>query len=305
MQREFAKDTGQGNFLRRKTMENLRDEIREVIERFDPEFLYFIDDSFLARPRKDNFAFCDMYEEFKRPFWFNTRPENCDLEVMKRLNEVGVYRISFGIECGNDEYRRKVLRRYVDNDKIIESFETIRETGVPFSINLIIGFPGETRELIMDTVELARSIRGYDSITVSIFTPYHGTRLRTVAETNGWMDPKIITKHTTSSSLLRMPPPYVSSVDIDGLMRVLPHYCYFPKSEWDEIRRAETDDEIGNEILARYHGIYQDDFLQLTQDDKKATLVEGGTGCRVNPKDSFRVSPSRLGTEQYMALTVD
>jgi anaerobic magnesium-protoporphyrin IX monomethyl ester cyclase len=305
MQREFAKDAGQGNFLRRKTMENLRDELREVIDHYDPEFLYFIDDSFLARPRKEIFAFCDMYEEFGRPFWFNTRPENCDADIMKRLKEIGVYRISFGVECGNDEYRRKVLRRYVSNEKIIKSFDTISDSGVSFSVNLIIGFPGETRDLIMDTVELARSIRGYDTITVSIFTPYHGTRLRSVAEANNWMDPGIITKHTTSSSILRMPPPYVSADDIDGLMRVLPLYCYFPKSDWDDIRRAETNDKLGNEILARYQDAYQDEFLKLTQDDKKATLVEGGTGCRVNPKDAFRVSPSRLGNEQYMALTVD
>ena len=101
----------------------------------------------------------------------------------------------------------------------------------------------------METVELVRAIGGYDSLTVSIFTPYHGTELREVALKNNWLDPERMTVHFTSSSILDMPPPYVSAKDIDGLIRVIPLYCYFPKSEWDQIRRAENDDERGNEIL--------------------------------------------------------
>ena len=302
MQRGFSKETEQGNFLRRKTLKNLRDELDEIIERYDPEFLYFVDDSFLARPRKEIFDFCDMYEDIGLPFWFNTRPENCDTEVLQRLKDVGAYRISFGLECGNEEYRRKVLRRYVANTKVIESFEKIKKSGVNFSVNLIIGFPGETRELIMDTIELVRCIDGFDTITVSIFTPYHGTHLRKVAVANGWLDPRIITKHTTSSSLLNMPPPYLSADDIDGLMRVLPFYCYFPKDEWEAIRRAETADAEGNRLLAEFQNRYQDAFLGMTQEEKQHKLIEGGSGCRTNPKDSFRVSPSRLTDEQMVAL---
>ena len=49
------------------------------------------------------------------------------------------------------------------------------------SVNLIIGFPGETRNLVMETVELVKCIKGYDTITVSIFTPYRGTVLQKIA----------------------------------------------------------------------------------------------------------------------------
>ena len=76
------------SFLRRKTMEKVRSEIINLREKYNPTFLYFIDDSFLARPKNEIFAFCDMYEEFKIPFWFNTRPENCKEDVLKRLKEV-------------------------------------------------------------------------------------------------------------------------------------------------------------------------------------------------------------------------
>ncbi len=302
MQVDQANDSNLGSFPRRKPIPAVREQIVDLVTRFNPEFLYFVDDSFLARPKKEIFEFCDMYEEFKIPFWFNTRPENCKLPEMKRLKEVGSYRISFGIECGNEQYRKKVLLRQVTNQQIVDAFSIIEQSDIPFSVNLIIGFPGETRELVMDTVELVRSVSGYDTLTVSIFTPYHGTRLRDVAVRNGWLDSRTITEHTTSSSLLRMPPPYLSTQEIDGLMRVLPLYCYYPKSEWQEIQRAEAFDKSGHEIFTRYMDRYRAEFLGETQDQRRMQKVHGGTGCKASDKDSYVYSPVRLSEEEVMIL---
>ena len=157
-------------------------------------------------------------------------------------------------------------------------------------------------KLIMDSIELVRSIEGYDSVTVSIFTPYHGTELRAVAVQNDWLDSKIITKHTTSRSLLDMPTPYVSADDIDGIAAVAPLYCYFDKSVWGQLRRAEVDDEEGLAIRKRYQDNYAEDFLGEDQNAEK--VLVGGTGCRSNPKDSFRISPSRLTDMQLDSLVI-
>lgn len=304
MQRGFANNNNMGNFLRRKNMLSLREELKELIDQFNPEFFYFIDDTFFARPEKEIDEFCDMYKEFKLPFWINTRPETCTSENLKKLKNAGCYRISFGIECGNEEYRIKVLKRNVRNDELLKRFKIIEESGIAFSINLIIGFPGETRELIMDTVEFVRLISGYDTLTVSMFTPYHGTVLRAVAVKNGWLDKKRITKHTTAQSMLRMPPPYVSIEELDGLMRALPLYCYFSKNEWGKIQKAEKGDEEGNKSFIYYTEIYNRNFLKQNQDEDKYILVGGSGGCKSNPKDSLRINLPRLSKEQIEILTL-
>ena len=38
--------------------------------------------------------------------------------------------------------------------------------GIVVRTNLIIGFPGETRELVMETVELVKQIKGYDTTSI-------------------------------------------------------------------------------------------------------------------------------------------
>lgn len=301
-QRIFVKENELGNYMRRKPIEMLRDNLRTYMDLYDPEFFFFVDDSFLARPREENFEFFDMYEEFRLPFYFNTRSENCDPEILARLKEVGCYRMAFGIEAGNEQFRNKVLKRKISNAEIIKRFKWISESGIAFSINVIIGYPGETREMVMDTVELVRAIQGYDSLTSFIFTPYNGTALRKVAVDNGWYNPRNITKHNTSRSLLEMPPPYLNADEIDGMLAVLPLYCYFPKEEWPRIRLAEGNDDKAMAIRKEYSEIYAMNFLSGTQDDEKTFIVGEAAHWGSDPETYFKSSPDRLTPEMLKSL---
>ena len=286
------------SFLRRKTIQKVREEIINLKDKYNPSFLYIVDDSFLARPRNEIFEFCDMYEEFKIPFWFNTRPENCKVDILKRLKEVGGYRISFGVECGNEEFRTKVLQRKPTNEQVIEAFKVIEKGGIAFSLNLIIGFPGETRDLVMETVNLVKEISGYDALTVSIFTPYRGTVLRQIAVKNGWVDPNHLTVHTTSSSVLKMPSPYLQTKEIDGLIRTIPLYVYFPYESWEEIKKAEKFDDEGNKVFDKFSAIYKENFLKSTQDDKKVFVDHRGEGLKPLQKTT------KLSAKDLEALTI-
>lgn len=303
-QREFSLNNDLGNFLRRKRMNVLKEELLEYRRLYDPEFIYFVDDVFMARPKSELFEFCDMYEEFGLPFWFNTRTESCEPDILARLKEVGCYRISFGIECGNEHFRQNILRRKISNTELINRFEIIADSGIAFSLNVIIGMPGETRDLVMDTVRLVRSVRGYDALTVSVFTPYNGTILRDVAVQNNWMDAAAITTHTTARSLLKMPAPYLNADEIDGLVHAFPFYTYFPESEWGRIRRSEENDPEGLKIREEYAAIYAQEFLGENQDTKQDLVLTSAGGCRTNPKDAFRFSPIRLDDEDIQVLTV-
>jgi anaerobic magnesium-protoporphyrin IX monomethyl ester cyclase len=301
--KDFGKDMIT-NFLRRKNFDVLENELDEISNKYNPEFIYFIDDAFLARPQKEILKFCEMYKKFNKPFWFNTRPENCTKENLAALKKVGCYRISFGIECGNEDFRKNVLKRKGTNKDILKWFDIIAESGIPFSVNLVVGFPGETREKVFDTIELVRKIRNYDALTVSIFTPYHGTQLRDIAVKNGWLDDSTITVHTTSSSLLKMPSPYLSSKEIDSLFRVLPLYTYFPKADWPEIKKAEQFDTAGNKIFEKYASIYRKEFLGENQDVKYRLSSTGGTGCKVDPKSNYDLITKAMPNEEIALLRI-
>ncbi len=243
-------------FLRRRSIPSIRQEIEHLRNEYGINLLYFVDDSFLARPRKEIDDFIDMYREFKIPFWFNTRPENCSLDILQKLKAVGLFRVSFGIESGNETFRKKHLKRYLSNKELLGYFDIINESGISYSINYILGFPHETRSIVFDTIRFAKLIKGYDAITVSIFTPYRGTALRSEAIQNGWLDEKQLTVHTTASSILQMP--QLTSMQIDGLIRTFPLYVEFDESHWPDLERIERFDPGSDELFEQYARIYRE-----------------------------------------------
>lgn len=288
MQRTLSKEANIGNFVRRSPIKRTRDYIANVIEQINPTFIIFVDDSFLARPKREIIDFCEMYEEFKIPFWFNTRPETVTVDNLKLLKSVNCYRMSFGLECGNEEFRAKRLLRNQKNKEIIETFEIIADGGIPYSVNNIIGFPGETRKLVFETIELNRKIPAYDALTVSVFVPYHGTVLRDEAVKAGYVDKYSIVSDLHQSTLDM---PQLPAKEINGLLRTFPLYVHFDKSIWPEINRAEQNDETGNEIFKKLSTKYQKEAFSVDQYEKmqEYSIVKGSVGCASNEMDSIRV----------------
>ena len=105
---------------------------------------------------------------------------------MKLLKEIGCARISFGIEHGNEGFRRKWIDRPVSDDLMIKNFKIVEDSGIPFSVINILGFPHETRELAFDTIEFNRKVNANDRNAYA-FTPFHGTPLRNECENLGFL----------------------------------------------------------------------------------------------------------------------
>ena len=165
---------------------------------------------------------------------------------MKKLAEVGLHRISFGIEHGNEEFRKKILDRQWSNEKIIEKLRIPHKYGIGFSCNNITGFQTETKKLAFDTIELNRKIDS-DNVSISSFMPFHGTPLRKMCEDLDLIKPETITKCITGVSILNMPqyPPH----EIEEVKRCFSMYIKFPRDRWKEIERAEKNDREGNKIF--------------------------------------------------------
>jgi radical SAM superfamily enzyme YgiQ (UPF0313 family) len=265
----IAKVNEQGHFLRRKGIAQLRREIEIMIDRYSAEFFYINDDAFMARPKRELAEFASMYREYKLPFWFQTRFEDIDEESLGWLSEAGCYRISFGLEHGNERFRREKLRRKMTNEFILAQSKIVADSGIPYTLNNIIGFPYETRELVFGSIQLNREIATFDSLSVNVFVPYHGTPLRDMAIQEGWLDPNRQTTSVIAESILEMPAPYLSGSEILSLQRVFPLYVRMPESRYDDIRKAESFDEKGNAIFDKLAA----EFYEMTYGADEASRM--------------------------------
>lgn len=77
---------------------------------------------------------------------FELNPENANLEYLQKLKDLGINRISIGIQTFNDSILKIIGRRH-DSQKAIEAVENAKSAGFEnISVDLIYGLPEQTIE---------------------------------------------------------------------------------------------------------------------------------------------------------------
>lgn len=240
---------GENQFHREKPISKFIQEIEEAVKKYDINYLFFTDESFLAMSEERFKEFISAYEKIKIPFFIETRAETVKPGQAKELERVGCDGIAIGIESGCREIRVELLKRFMSDETIVRAFKEFEATKIRISANNIMGFPGETREDVMKTVEINRQINS-DSVVVNAFRPYSGTELRKKCIQMGLIPKEKRAEDNRVYEAFNNG--VMSAEEIEGIRRVFNLYVKFPKERWDEIKKAESDDELFQALKKEY-----------------------------------------------------
>jgi len=255
--RMFFKKEGCGTYYRRKNIDRVIKEISHLKRKYSPDYVNFNSETFLARPVSELQEFAERYKEIGLPFWCQSRPETVTKEKIKILKHMGCQNLQFGIEHGNEEFREKILHRKCSNKKMLEAFRIVEKYEIDYTVNNIIGFPDETRELIFDTINFNRQIYPV-TINCYMFTPYKGTRLYQYCIEKGYLSKEAKVHQALDGVPLEMNS--ISYEELKGLQRTFSLYVRLPKEMYGDIRMAERFDEAGDRMFEKLKKIYYEDY---------------------------------------------
>jgi len=257
--RNYYKESGYNDYFRQKSIERLINEMEFLVKKYQPDYINFNAESFLAIKLNDLRLLAEKYiERIGIPFWCQSRPETITEEKIKILKKMNCADMQFGIEHGNEEFRRKVLNRHASNKSIIDAIRLVEKYGIPYTVNDIIGFPGETRELIFDTIRLTRQLNP-KTVNCYMFTPYRGTSLRKYCIDKGYLDENAETRQLLDGADYQYNT--ISKTELYGLQRTFSLYSRFPEDEFPMIRIAEKFDEDGDSMFQRLSDKYYERFF--------------------------------------------
>ena len=256
-------------YHRSKSPKRVIDELHYLIDKYGANYIYFNAETFFAMPNQDFIELAELYsKEIKLPFWMQTRPETITEERIRLLKKMNCSNINVGLEHGNEKYRREMLKRNMSNNLIINALKILDNANLPVTVNNIMGFPDETRELIFDTIDLNRSIKSA-TINAYLYNPYPGTALYDVCKEKGYLpkegDEKSIDTHLSTEAfpyfktILNLPT--ISKTELCGLQKTFVLYAKLPRSEFKRIKIAEQHDEEGDEMFDLLSKEY-DDVIQ-------------------------------------------
>ena len=180
---------GKGEMIRSRSVDSIIAEIKEVKEKYFMDRVNIDDDIFLLKPKGWLKEFAEKYpKEIGLPFICCVRPETVTEETGFLLQKIGCTHVAMGIECGDNETARKVLKRNTTNERIIESVKILKKNNIKIMTQNLIGLPIENPvEVDYKTLDLNIKLKPYFAWG-SILYPYPGTEIGTLAKRIGYFD---------------------------------------------------------------------------------------------------------------------
>ena len=171
--------------FRARSPKNVVDELEWLRDTHGADAFSFYDDAFtfdIERAGK-------ICEEIKNrniglPWDCQTRVDRISKEVLVKMREAKCQLVSFGVESGSQKILDAVNKRTTveQNERAIG---WAKEVGIPVSISVIIGYPGETPDTLKQTMDFIRKVEP-DYVYLCLATPYPGTALRELVKELGW-----------------------------------------------------------------------------------------------------------------------
>jgi radical SAM superfamily enzyme YgiQ (UPF0313 family) len=179
-----------GKRVRIRSPENVVGEIKELIDRYKIEGVFFQDDT-LTVFRNWLFSFCDLLdkENIRLLFGLNTRADTTDIDLLKRLKEAGLVKVKIGIETITDRIRNEVYRKKVKREEIKNLLSWCKELGIQTAGYFMLGGPTESAREVWSTIRFA-TFSSLIEANFSVTTPLPETVLYDIARKKGWRLPK-------------------------------------------------------------------------------------------------------------------
>ena len=170
-----------GQSYRRRSPELVVDEIENLIQNYNPDALWFVDDVFTVS-HKWIAAFAKEMKarNISIPFECITRAERLNPQIFEQLKSAGCFRIWIGAESGSQRII-DLMKRQVDIHKVSDMIKMAKNYSIESGTFIMVGYPTETKKDIQLTIDYLKDANP-DIFTITVAYPIKGTGLYTQIE---------------------------------------------------------------------------------------------------------------------------
>jgi anaerobic magnesium-protoporphyrin IX monomethyl ester cyclase len=181
-----------GNTFRSRTANNIVQEV-EAVQKLGYQRVWFADDCFTLN-RERLMKICEELNRRNIMIGWEclSRVDTVDLSVAEGMKNAGCVRVFFGIESGNNG-TLKIMKKQATVEQAKKAVHIFKRTGIQVGAFFILGYPGESEETILDTVNFASSLP-LDYLSFTFPYPIPGTplydRVKNKMISKEWQEPK-------------------------------------------------------------------------------------------------------------------
>jgi anaerobic magnesium-protoporphyrin IX monomethyl ester cyclase len=234
--------------FRARSPKNVLDELEWLRDEYGAEGISFQDDT-LTFDNKRTIEICDGIIERKinLPWACLTRADRVTKELLAKMSKAHCDEVSFGVETGCQRIRDSFNKR-VTTDQCKNAIKWAKDAGIFVSASIILGYPGETKETLQESLELIRKVEP-DDVWLCIATPYPGTELRAIVERNGWKMSDDYKKYNTLNPIFE--DPLLPLKDIAQMRKNFYNKFYTPKYILRQAVKGYVKGNLYSKVMTR------------------------------------------------------
>lgn len=144
-----------GETLRARSIDNIVEEIKYVISKYNVRHFEFFDDIFLIR-KEQLIEFKNKIKDLGIIYRCNSRADTLTKERCEIIYDSGCRTLCFGIESGSQKILN-AMKKNTTVEKNLAAIKMAQEAHLTTIGYFILGFPGETKETIQETIEFIKN----------------------------------------------------------------------------------------------------------------------------------------------------
>lgn len=172
-----------GHKMRKRSAENVIEEMGRVLAEKEPERFLFYDETFTLEKERI-YAICDLMIKkgiSKRVPWSaTTRVDSVDKDILLKMKEAGCDHIEFGVESGDQEIL-DIIKKRITLKQAGYALGLAKDLGFHTEGAFILGHPNETLSTAYKTIYFAAKLNP-DIAQIGIMVPYPGTEVFEMAK---------------------------------------------------------------------------------------------------------------------------
>ncbi len=179
-----------GKKYRPRSAENVLKEIEMLINEYGIKELLIEDDNFTFDKKRTEKILDGIINNKWDITW--TTPSGVaifalDANLIQKIKESGCTSITLAVESGSQRVLSKIVKKPLLLSKVEEIAKEAKKVGLKTKAFFMLGIPGETKEEMNKTLEIARKLK-LDWSCFNITTPLPGTELYEICKNNNYIE---------------------------------------------------------------------------------------------------------------------
>jgi len=165
-----------GNSYRRRSVDNVLEEVDLMVSQYSIDGLYFMDDTFLMGTKWIE-EFCEKYilRKYDLKWSCYGRVDTVNESILGAIKRAGCVQVEYGIESCSERVLKSIKKK-TNFEQTTRAVKMTKNNRMRALGSFIFGFADDTEEDLTETITLATKI-DLDFMTCFFATPYPGSEL--------------------------------------------------------------------------------------------------------------------------------